>query len=168
MRFLLVTSYTIPDFSGSGINAFNFARFMMRKGIQVNLLSLNRNMVLKAREKVEGVNIRRLPYFNKNYLLKILSLFLILPGYLGFALRTDIVLIDGGKLIAWEIMILLCRILGKKVIFQSLLNGVDDAETITSSQPAWLKGFYMMVFRRMNIYHALNTELKNKYLPFVT
>ena len=167
MRFLLVTPYTIPDFSGSGINAFNFARFLAKKGVQVFLLSLNRNMVLKAREKVEGVNIRRLPYFNKNCLLKVLSLVFILPGYIYYARLSDIVMIYGGHLIAWELMILFCKILGKQVIFQSLLNGADDPETIISCKPVLLKGCYKKIFRKLDLYHALNTELKARYLMFV-
>jgi glycosyltransferase involved in cell wall biosynthesis len=167
MRFLLVVPYTIPYFSGSGINAFNFARFLTKKGVRANLLSLNRNMILKARENVEGVNIRRLLYFNKNYLLKMLSLVFILPGYVCYARRSDIVVIYGGHLIAWELMVLFCKILGKQVLFQSLLNGADDPETIISGKPAFLKGFYRWIFRKLDLYHALNTGLKARYLMFV-
>jgi len=167
MRFLLVTPYTIPDFAGSGINAFNFARFMARKGLPVTLLSLNRNLALGSHKRVEEVYIRRLPYFNRNYLLKLLSLIFILPGYLLCVFRSDVIIIYGGYLIAWELLILFCKLLNRKVIFQSLLNDADDAGTIISRKSVMLKGFYRWILRRIDLYHALNTHLKEEFIRYV-
>ena len=167
MRFLLVTPHTVPDFSGSGINAFNFARYLVKKGEKVRLLSLNRNLVMKRSETKEGVKIRRLLYLNRIGFLKGFSLLFILPGYFIYAAGSDVVVIYGGRLIAWELLIVFSKMLRKKVIFQSLLNNVDDLGAIISSKPALFRDFYKWIFRKTDVYHALNNYMNKEFLRFV-
>jgi glycosyltransferase involved in cell wall biosynthesis len=163
ISFLLIVPYTIPQYSGSGLNAFNFARFLSREGIKVTLLSFNRNMKSLRKEWIENVYIRRILYFNKNLLLKILSLVIIIPLYGLYILSNDIILIYGGHVIGYEIIILLGKLLKKKIIFQSLLYSTDDIETIIKNKPKFLSEIYIKLFSQVDIYHSINSDFSDKF-----
>lgn len=163
ISFLLVVPYTIPQYSGSGINAFNFARFLSKEGINVTILTLNRNMRYSRKEWTDNIFIRRILYFNKNLFLKILSLFLIIPGYTLYITGHEIIMIYGGHLIGYEYILILARLLGKKIIFQSLLVDVDDVETIILNKPKCIRKFYKKLFSRVDIYHSINSIFSDRF-----
>ena len=130
-KILFVSSFTPPLNAGGGKNAFNFASFLAEKGQQVTLLSLNRKGRLAWRESIKQLRIVRLLYFNHNLITKILSLFIILPGYLYYVAKNELVFIYGGNIIGFEFIILFGRILGKKIVFRSTMFKEDDPTTLT-------------------------------------
>jgi glycosyltransferase involved in cell wall biosynthesis len=162
-RLLLVVPYTLPDYSGSGINAFQFARFLRKEGERASLLTFNRNLKRKNREVIEGVPIRRIAYFNRNLLTKILSVFIIFPAYLVNILAHDIILIYGAHVIGYQILIVFGRLLGKKVLLQSLLLGADDVETILAPKPGLFRFLNHSVLKRISLYFAINPEFARIY-----
>ena len=167
-RILLVVPYTLPEYSGSGINAFQFGRFLNRNGEKVTLLTFNRNLRRKPRETIEGVPVRRIPYFNRNLLTKIFSLFVICPVYLVNVLKNDIILIYGAHVIGYQILILISSLLGKKVLLQSLLLGADDIASILASNSGIIRSINRFVIRRISLYFAINPEfarIHREYLP---
>lgn len=161
-KIVLLSSYTLPDFSGSGRNAFQFARFLSGNGHRVTLLTFNRNLVHKSCERIQGVNLRRIPYIPDNLLLKFVSLFVVIPCYIYHLLRNSIVVIYGSKIIAYELIIIFGRLLGKKLVFRSLLMGVDDMGTLTGKKPAG--GFYQFLFRLIDLYFSINPEFSRLFL----
>ena len=163
ISFLLIVPYTIPQYSGSGLNAFNFARFLSREGIKVTLLSFNRNMKLLRKEWIDNVFIRRILYFNQNLVYKILSLIFIIPLYIAYIFKNKIILIYGGHIIGYEIIILITKWLDKKIIFQSLLIDADDVETIINNKPKFLSDFYKRLFNRIDIYHSINSNFTKRF-----
>ena len=113
-KVLLVTPHTLPDYSGSGINAFYFARFLNQQGNLAVLLTFNRNLTLNRRENIEGVPIHRITYFNNNTLTKILSLVFIFPAYLVHVIKNNVVIIYGAHIIGFQAIILLCKVFNRK------------------------------------------------------
>ena len=162
-RLLLVVPYTLPDYSGSGINAFQFARFLRMEGERTTLLTFNRNLKLKAKEIVDGVLIKRIAYFNRNMLTKILSMFIIFPAYLVNILRHDIILIYGAHVIGYQLLIVLARFFRKEVLLQSLLLGADDVETILEPESRILRYINHSVLKRISLYFAINPEFARIY-----
>ena len=164
---LLVVPYSKPDYSGSGINAFNFARFLNGENHKATLLTFNRNLRYKSREMVEGVPIRRISYFNRNITLKILSLFLIIPSFLVRVLQNQVIIIYGGHVIGYQLIILFGKMAHKKVVFQPLLLGADDIETLHGSTPTLFKTAFRRSFNRLSMYHAINPVFATKFTSII-
>ncbi len=162
-RLLLVVPYTLPEYSGSGINAFQFARFLRREGEIPTLLTFNRNLKLKAKEIIDGVLIRRIAYFNRNMLTKILSMFIIFPAYLVNILRHDIILIYGAHVIGYQLIISCGKFFGKKIIFRSLMMRTDDVEAILASKSWIFSSLNRSVLKRISQYFAINPEFARIY-----
>lgn len=156
MRILLVVPFTKPDYSGSGINAFNFARFLNTRGQKASILTFNRNLRLKRREILDQVPIHRISYFNKNLILKILSLFLIFPAYLINISRSDTIIIYGAHIIGFQLIIMISRLLGKTVIFRSLLLGADDLDTLVNGKSGKSSKFTLSLIQKVDFYFAIN------------
>jgi glycosyltransferase involved in cell wall biosynthesis len=153
-RFLLVTPFTIPETAGSGINAFQYARYINQQGCSATVLTFNRNLKLKTREHKDDVAIIRIPYFNRSNLHKLLSLPVLAIYYIFYAFRHDVILIYGNRILAYEFLILFSSFLKRKIIFQSLLPGVDDMNTICDTN----KVLYHFLFRRIDVYHSINRQ----------
>jgi glycosyltransferase involved in cell wall biosynthesis len=162
-RILLVVPYTIPDYSGSGINAFQLARFLNREGERATLLTFNRNLKLKAKEIIDGVPIRRIAYFNRNMLTKILSIFIIFPAYLVNILRHDIILIYGAHVIGYQLIISSGRFFRKKIIFRSLMMDTDDLKSILNSKQGSRLNRNRSVFDKISLYFAINPVFAEIY-----
>ncbi len=163
IRILLVAPYTYPYRAGGGINAFNFARYLGKRGYRVHLLSFNRNLVHRSREKKQGVSIFRIPYFNRTRWLKLLSLLAILPVYLAVSLVNRVVIIYGGYIAGWEFLILFARLFGKRVYFRSTMFGEDDAETLLNYQ-RWLKPLRKLALGKVSCYFSLTPSFSENYL----
>lgn len=166
-RVLLIVPFTLPEYSGSGLNAFSFARFLSREGNRTRVLTLNRNIKRKRLEVIEDVALRRIAYFNRNTLTKILSLFLIFPAYIREIVHHDVIIIYGAHLIGYQLLICWSRIFGKKVVFQSLLLGEDDMETLILKHKGLLRQFSRYIFRRINLYHAINPQFEKKFRQYI-
>jgi len=155
-KILFVSSFTPPLNAGSGRNAYNFASFLAERGYHITLLSLNRKGKFTRKEIVNKIKIIRLLYFNYNLFSKVLSVFIILPGYVKFVAQSEVVFIYGGNIIGFELIILIGKILKKKIIFQSLLMQEDDIGTLVKRR---LGGrIRKNILNQISIYFSLNPE----------
>ena len=162
-RLLLVVPYTVPDYSGSGINAFQFARFLRREGERTTLLTFNRNLRRKSREIIDGVPIKRIAYFNRNMLTKILSMFIIFPAYMVNILRHDIILIYGAHVIGYQLIISCGKFFRKEIIFRSLMMDIDDLRSILNSKRRNQHNRHWSVLDRISLYFAINPVFEEIY-----
>jgi len=111
----------------------------------------------------EGVFIKRITYFNFNLLTKFLSLLMIIPVYLSEVLRSQVVIIYGAHIIGYQAIIYLCKLFGRKVIFRSLLLGSDDMASIFKKKSVCRKAFYRHMFRRLDLYFAINPVFDTRF-----
>lgn len=162
-KILFLTSFTLPDTAGSGINAFRFARFINKRGDKATILTFNRNCKLQSKEVIENVPIYRIPYFNKGLIMKILSLPMVISYFFLFILRNDIIIIFGGKTFAYNIAIMLAFLFRKKIVFRSLLYGVDDYNTLTKSKVSLLGRLKRYLLHASNIYYTINPFIAKSY-----
>jgi glycosyltransferase involved in cell wall biosynthesis len=166
-KFLLLVPYSYPDYSGSGRNAFNFGKYLVKRGIPVKLVTFNRNLKYKKHEQIEGLNIYRITYFNENMILKIISLLWILPVYFFRICSGDIIYIFGKNLIAWQYVILFTRICGKKVIFRSLIFGEDDITSLTSSKNNLNRAFNRYIMKQVDCYFSIHPGFSEEYIRVI-
>jgi glycosyltransferase involved in cell wall biosynthesis len=166
-RILLVVPFTKPDYSGSGLNALNFAKFLNRQGHSASILTFNRNLQLKSREFIEHAPVHRIPYFNRNLLLKGLSLFSIIPAYMKYLIRSDIILIYGAHIIAYQFLVIFGHLMGKKIVFRSLLLGADDMKTMLKRRSGIARKFRTWLFRKIDLYFAINPAFAEAYREYI-
>lgn len=166
-KFLLLVPYTYPDFSGSGRNAFNFGKFLVKKGISVRIVTLNRNQEYKRHETMDGLSIYRIAYLNKNLLLKIISLSWVLPVYFVRICHSDIIYIFGKNLIAWQLVALSARLCGKKVIFRSLIFGEDDVIELISGRNHFIRILNKFLINRFDCYFSIHPSFSERYINLV-
>jgi glycosyltransferase involved in cell wall biosynthesis len=160
-KILLLVSYTTPYTAGSGINAFNFGKSLLEKGIDCKILTFSRNLRLPLKTVYEDLIIYRIPYFNKDIILKVLSLILILPFYFYYIFKTNIIIIYGGNIIAWEFAILFGKLLNKKVVFRSTMYNEDDPISLTKNR---IFGFFRKpLLKKIDLYLALHPGFTNSY-----
>ncbi len=156
-KYLLLSSYTWPETSGSGIHAYNFALELNQKH-HAQVLSFKRKHKFK-KDKL----VKRIPYFSGTLAGKILSLPLIITYYLLFIIKTDILFIYGSKIIAWEIAAIIAGLLRRKIVFQSLLPEIDDVETIAEKSKL-SRLLYRKLFKMIDGYFAINVDFENTWL----
>lgn len=161
-RFSIISSFLPPEHAGSGLNAYNFARHLSQENYNVTLLTFNRNLQLKSFEKNNNCQLIRIPYFNQNLLLKLLSSPIIVLYYLFVIPKNDVIIIYGNKIFLYECIIIISSVFKKKIVFQSLLIEIDDLKTILSS-PRILNFFYKWLFSKVSLYHSINKEFTKKY-----
>lgn len=155
--------FTWPYYAGSGINAFNFASYLAKEGNTCTLLTFNRNLALKRKELREGVRIIRIPYLNRNLLLKLLSLPLILFYYLVQVAGNRLIIIYGAHVIGYQFLVALGKLFGRKIVFRSLLQEVDDPETLVSKGRGPAKWLALWTMRQADIYFAINPDFADAY-----
>ncbi len=163
VRYLLLTSFTLPETAGSGINAFHFARFINQQGDRAVLLTFNRNIRFKRKERISDQLIIRIPYFNKGIGLKLLSAPIVLSYYLLHIMRNNVIIIYGGKIFAYEIAIILAKIFRRRIVFQSLLTGVDDLQELIIKRKDISFWIYKKLFSMVNLYFAINQNFLQQY-----
>ena len=155
-RILIISSYTIPDYAGGGINAWHLARYLKSIEIPCLLLTFNRNLKFKSKETHEGVTIRRIPYFNFNYVIKFLSfVFLIFPCLFLQIYRSEFVYVVGGNIIGYRSILLLGRILGCKTMFRSSMWGYDDVHSLLERSKG-LKCLTGTILNQIHTYISIN------------
>ena len=159
----MVTSYTLPDTSGSGIHAFRFARFINKQGDKASLLTFNRNCRFPAKETIENVTVFRIPYFNKGIIMKLLSLPIVIFYFILYVLKTECVFIYGGKIFAWQLLTIISGIFREKIVFQSLLEGVDDLNSIILSKTKIYQVLYKVLLKKVHVYYSLNRSFTHQY-----
>jgi glycosyltransferase involved in cell wall biosynthesis len=158
-QILLLSSYTLPDTAGSGINAWRFASYINKMtGDRARILTFNRNLRLKSTEVIGDVPISRIPYFNRGILPKVFSLPFIMFYYLVKIISADYLMIYGGKTFAYALAIIIGRLFGRKVIFQSLLAGIDDLDILIRSRGTIMRSFYKWLFSHVDVYFSINHD----------
>jgi glycosyltransferase involved in cell wall biosynthesis len=162
-RYLFITAFTLPEHAGSGLNALNFANFLNKTGVHANILTFNRNLSFKKVEYINKTKIIRIPYINKNIFSKILSVPLILGFYCSNIFHSKIIFIYGSKIILYEVAIILAWLFHKKIIFQSLLPGVDDLKTICAEKKLFRQA-YRFLFQHIDIYYSINPEFSKHFI----
>jgi glycosyltransferase involved in cell wall biosynthesis len=160
-KILLLASYTIPYTAGGGINAFNFGKFLLEKGIYCQVLTFSRNLRLPLKTSSDQLNIYRIPYFNKGIILKVLSLIFILPYYFYCISKTNILIIYGGNIIAWEFAILFGKLLNKKIVFRSTMFNEDDPISLTKNKIQRL--LRKPLLKKIDLYFSLHPEFTKSY-----
>jgi glycosyltransferase involved in cell wall biosynthesis len=166
-QFLIISSHTLPEQSGSGIHAFRFCQYLIRYGQTAQLLTFNRQLKwTKKANIVEGVKIVRIPYFNRNMTLKIMSLPVILLYYCYYIVKSRVIFLYGNKIIAYKLIILMSYILRRKIVFQSLLPGVDDFDTIIKGNNRFYKKLNLYIFKRISVYFSINKMFTESYKKY--
>ncbi len=140
------------------MNAWHFARYLISTGKSCTLLTFNRNLQRPRIERIDGVPVRRISYFNLNIATKILSYsFLILPVYFFQILKSEYVYIVGGNIIGYRSIILLSGLLRRKTIFRSSMLEFDDLQNLLERSPV-LKPYMRALYRMIHTYISINPE----------
>lgn len=166
-QFLIISSHTLPEQSGSGIHAFRFCQYLIQHGYTARLLTFNRQLKFNTKNNiVEGVKIERIPYFNRNTIFKIMSLPVILSYYFHYIMKSQAIFIYGNKIIAYKLIILISHLLRRKIVFQSLLPGVDDFDTIIKGNNHFHKKINQYIFKKVSIYFSINQVFTKNYKKY--
>lgn len=156
-KFLLLSSHTIPDTSGSGINAYNFAQALKNNLHNVKVLSFRRSLKTK-----KDSLIIRIPYFSKTIFGKLISLPVIFISYLLIIPGYNVLVIYGSRIIAWEFAVITAKLFRTKIIFQSLLPGVDNLNAMLGKSPFHSR-VYRSIFSMIDAYHSINNQFSEEW-----
>jgi len=147
--------------AGGAKQGLNFGLFLRKKGHSVTIIIPDRP---RNKEVKTPVNIQFILYFRNNIITKGISFFLfVIPSYIKYISKNNIIYVYGGNIIGVEAIIFLGKILKKKVIFRSTMLGEDDFDTIFRSKPKRLKKY---IFDTLDIYHSLSPEFTNKWKKY--
>ena len=161
-RIVFFTPESPPSFAGAGINAEAFARYFSNHVQKVTLCSLNYNNHLPKNEIKERLFIKRLPYYNKNILLKFLSFPLLLIQYYKNIRQADIVFVYSGYLIGFQFIVFVSSLLHREVILRSTLIGGDDPYSLLSKN-ILISRLNKHILRRISAYFAINPVFASQF-----
>jgi glycosyltransferase involved in cell wall biosynthesis len=162
-KIIFFVAETVPSYSGSGIMAFRYARFLTRYSESVKMVCFNYNNKLVPTEIIDGVLIHRIPYYNKNLLTKILSLPILLYYYMKEAILHKICFLYGTYMPGFESILLIQFLFKKKLIFLSTLMYDDDIDAIINNAPFPLNHVRKYLFSKISLYLAINKEFKDSF-----
>lgn len=163
IKISFFVSKTIPFNAGSGRSAFRFSHFLS-KSYKTKLIAVNDNLFHSFHTKINDLSIYRLPYLNKNNLLKLLSFPILALFQLYFLINSNII-ICYGKFIGFEMVILISSLLNKKVIFQSTLLNDDDVETLITKS-VFPKPIAKYAIKQIDVFYSINNIFAKKYLHY--
>ena len=155
---------TYPSYAGGGRSAFNFCSHLVSKGARPIIVCLNYNKQLEPTDVKDGVYIRRIPYFNKSLLTKILSIPGLVINYFQKIRQYEVVMIYGYYLPLTWLIIFFAKILGKKVVFRSTMLGEDDFKTISEKTFGLL---HISALKSIQLYFAINDQFEKIANPFL-
>ncbi|MBN1116059.1 MAG: glycosyltransferase family 4 protein [Bacteroidales bacterium] len=161
-RFLIVTSFTIPEHAGSGIHAFRFGKYLTENGYKSTILSYNRNLTQKSKDLIYGTQVVRIPYFNKSMLHKLFSIPCIIGYFLKYIIATDVILIYGSKIAGFKLLLFLGKLFGKKTIFRSTLLEVDDFKTLSKTNSKYSVAVNNFILGFIDVYFSINKEFTSR------
>jgi glycosyltransferase involved in cell wall biosynthesis len=162
-KWLFLLSYAPGHRSGAGISVHSFAKYAITRGVKPTILTLNRKLKEPSFEAIDGVKIKRIPYFNHNKLTKIFSLFWIQFYHLKYCLRNQIIWITGGKIIGLEFMLLYSILFRRKIVFRSTMHQADDLQTILNENRL-LRGIRKFLFSKIDLYYSLHPEFTSNFI----
>lgn len=151
-----------PSFSGAGINAFNFARFISGYAKRTTLCHLNYNRKQRTAEYHDKLKLVRIAYFNCNLLTKIGSLPNLFFQYLRQVHSSDLIFVYSGYLIGFQFIIIIGSLLGKRVIFRSSIMGGDDATSLLKKNFV-LHALNKYTLKHLSLYFAINPEFSRRF-----
>jgi len=161
-KILFCTSKTIPYNAGGGKNAYNFAKFLSNENQNITLLTLNENLYLSRKTVIDSLHVYRIPYFHRNIILKLLSLTVVIPGYLYYVLKNDIIFIF-GRMFVFEFLIFFGWLFKKKVIFRSSMFGDDDIKTLITKHST-LQAIRKKNLGLITLYFSLTPAFSKSYV----
>jgi glycosyltransferase involved in cell wall biosynthesis len=161
-RIVFFAPESLPSFAGAGLNAHAFAMFLTKHAKKVTLCCLNYNNQLPKLENKGKLYVKRLPYYNKSAVHKLLSFPPLLKQYYLIIRQADIILIYSGYLIGFQFIICLAYLMRRKVIFRSTLIGGDDPESLLSKNFI-IRQLNKFVLKRLNIYFAINPSFASQF-----
>ncbi len=162
-KIVFFAAETVPSAAGSGLNAFRFARYLQNYALSLKIVCFNYNNNLIKSSTIEGVFIRRIPYYNQNLFQKIYSLPFLLFHYIKETIKCDICFIYGAYMPGYESILLTSILFSKKIVFQSTLLGDDDIVSILNRKPVSLRGIKKVLFNRISVYYAINQSFALKW-----
>jgi glycosyltransferase involved in cell wall biosynthesis len=152
-RIVFFVAETLPSVAGSGIGAFNFASFLNNYKCKTSIICYNYNNRNISQEIIEQVEIKRVTYYNKNIVTKIISFPWLVLNYYRFISSCDIAVVYGKYLVGFELILLFAIIKKKISIFRSTFLGDDDIESLRSNILWPIRKF---IFSRICGYYAIN------------
>jgi len=155
-KIIFFAAETIPSFSGSGIMAFRYARFLTQFCKSVEIVCFNYNKKLTPNEIVDNVKITRIPYYNKNIFFKFISLPILIFCYIKKTYVNDISFIYGTYMPGFEFILLSHLIFKKKTIYISTLLGDDDFNAILNKVTLPQKLVRKYLFKKISLYWSIN------------
>jgi glycosyltransferase involved in cell wall biosynthesis len=163
-RIVFFAAETIPSYSGSGIMAFRYAKFLSKHCKSIKIVCFNYNGKLPSYESVENVKIRRLLYYNSNLITKLFSLPSLLFHYIKESFTNNIFFIYGNYMPGYETILFSCFMFRKKIIFFSTLLYDDDFNTILYKKPRIISKVRKYLFKKISLYIAINEEFKKTFI----
>lgn len=154
-KIVVFTVEALPSTAGAGLNAYNFSKYLSSICDAVHLCHLNYNNQQSGSDQDEKLMIRRFPYYNRNLILKLLSLPGLLSNYFRYIRKGEVIFIYSAYLIGYQFIILVGRLLKKKIIFRSTLLGGDDAVSLTSGNPV-LGVINKYCLKKISLYYSIN------------
>lgn len=159
-RIVFFAAEAPPSPSGSGIMAHRLARYLVKYSESVKLISFNYNNLLQKNEIVDGVLFRRIIYFNRNILTKVLSFPRLLYSYYKESLKADLCFIYGCYMPGFELIMINKLFRKQKLIYVSTLINDDDINTLLDSVHWPLNKIRKFLFSRIDLYNAINTSFE--------
>ena len=158
----IFSAATIPLKSGAGLHAFSLSRCISAKGYTTRLVTFNWGKFQFERVFEDNVPIRRIPFFYRNKLQKVLSLVIQFPFLLYYLVRSDVFLIY-GPVQGYMAMILLGAVFRKRVVYRSTMLGMDDVQSLVEKYPM-LAGLRKRILLTMYGYYSQNPAMTQQFL----
>ena len=152
MRYLLLTPYTYPYFDGSGLNALTLAHQLKLDGNSASVLTYHLNKEHAKNQIVNDVALYRISWG-----------FSAIFSYISFLLKTDVLIIFGENIYAFEFVIKLAKLMGKKVVYRSTKLDVDDISSLVEK-----KSKTKNALSKIDFYYSLHKEFTKRYTDVFT
>jgi len=162
-KVIVFTVEAPPSMSGSGRNAYLFSKQLSDLTSQTTFCHLNYNRKSESGSTDEKLIIRRLAYYNRNLITKIVSFPSLLFYYLKFILKNDLIIIYSGYLIGYQFIILCSFVFRRKIIFRSTLINGDDAKSLLS-KGFLLKQLNKLALNKLTFYYSINAEFTERFV----
>jgi glycosyltransferase involved in cell wall biosynthesis len=151
-----------PSYAGGGIHALHFGQYLASMLYNVSITSLNYNWHDRVFSKYSGVQLVKIPYFNRFLITKLISLPVMMCFYSWMVLRNNIIIIYSGHLPAFEWILGVAFLTRKRTVFRSTQYGADDIETLTDHAIPLLRIIRTNLFNKIHVYHAISRRLANR------
>lgn len=161
-RLLFITAETYPSMIGGGRNAYYMAQFVKEHARKTTLLSLNFQNQLRTTEKLDGLSIKRIKYFNQTLLQRIRSFPRVLHETAQTIRQHDIIFFYGGFYPGFELLIWFANRLNKITVYRSSILESDDLETLYLNNTL-LWPIRKRIYQGLDLYFAINKKFEERW-----